>query len=166
MARKPATKPVAAPSPADQGAASDEELAARIAAEAEAKAKAATDPSAGTDAEAKTPEGVEATATDEAEAGAGSEQRPAETVVVVSTAWALPEVTEFPVVLRLDNASPSSRSVASVGLYLAPNEQRTVEFDEVAFEKFARHIKQIAHLNGWKAGEGLLIEQEASDGED
>lgn len=80
--------------------------------------------------------------------------------------WHLPVVDEFPVLLHLDNASPSRRTIHAIRLYMAPNEARSVEFSESEFALFKHHMEQIAHLSGWKAGEGLIVTVEAGDAED
>lgn len=177
MARKPAA--AAAPSPTGSGAAGNDQAAA-LAAQAE---KDAADLSKAWDEaskenkerdkkakEAKERELADDQAKADEEAKAKEAQGKAAGLTAADAeaagddSWSLPVVTEFPVTLVLINASPSRRDCHSIGLHLAPGEEREFEFTDVTFEKFARYITQIALLNGWKAGGGLLIEQGAEDG--
>ena len=155
---------------ADAEAKAKADAEAKAKADAEAKAKADADAKEKADADAKAKADADAKALADAEANLRAEEEAAAAATEATTngdaPWVLPEVSEFPVNLLLTNASPSRRDCPGIRLHMAPGEQREFEFTDVTFEKFSRYIKQIAILNHWKAGEGLLIEQGANDGED
>lgn len=131
---------------------------------ARARATAAAPSPAGAGA-AGGDEKAAALAATEVAAKAGAEA--AADAAPVDGAWELPVIDSFPVTLVLENASPSARTMHGIGLYMAANETKSVEFTEEQFAKFSRYIVQIALLNGWRKGHGLIIEIEGEkDGED
>lgn len=145
MARKTAVA-AAAPSPEEKGKADE---AARLATEkAEAEKVAA-------EKEAQDKAGAEALAAAEASA-----QAPVDEV----GDWALPDVAEFPATLSITNAQPGSAHIKGTDHTLEPGETRNITFTETQFGKFLLSVRQVAELKGWKAGEGICVQEVSNDG--
>lgn len=143
--------------------AADKEAQEKADAEAMAK-KEAEDREAAEKAEAEKKAAADKEAQEKADAEALAEAAESAPSADESGEWVAPEVSEFPATLSITNAQPGRAGIKGTDHTLEPGETRNITFTKQQFGKFLSNVSQIAQLKGWKAGEGISIQEVGDDG--
>lgn len=76
---------------------------------------------------------------------------------VTLTVWALPEISEFPATIVLENHTRNRIAVAGAKLFLAPYDKVEVEVSEDQFAKLAKALTSSARAHKWDNLKGLQV---------
>lgn len=79
---------------------------------------------------------------------------------VTLTVWALPEISEFPATIVLENHTRNRIPVAGAKLFLAPYDKVEVEVSEDQFAKLAKALTSSARAHKWDNLKGLQVKYE------
>ena len=82
---------------------------------------------------------------------------------VTLTEWALPEISEFPATVSLENHTRNRIAVAGANLALAPYEQVDVEVSQEQFAKLAKSLTSSARAHKWDNLKGLQVKYDRKD---
>ncbi|WP_219097728.1 hypothetical protein [Pseudomonas sp. UMAB-40] len=82
---------------------------------------------------------------------------------VTLTVWTLPEISEFPATVTLENHTRNRVPVAGANLVLAPYEQVAVEVTQEQFAKLAKSLSSSARAHKWDNLKGLQVKYDRKD---
>lgn len=82
---------------------------------------------------------------------------------VTLTGWALPEISEFPATVTLENNTPSRFGVAGANVEVAAYGRVTVEVDQGQFAKLQKALTSSARAHKWDNLKGLQVKYDSKD---
>lgn len=82
---------------------------------------------------------------------------------VTLTGWALPEISEFPATVTLDNNTRNRVAVAGANVALLPYQQAVVEISQEQFAKLAKALTGSARAHKWDNFRGLQVKYDRKD---
>lgn len=82
---------------------------------------------------------------------------------VTLTVWALPEISEFPATVTLENHTRNRTPVAGAKVVLAPYEQVEVTVTQEQFAKLAKALTSSARAHKWDNLKGLQVKYDRKD---
>jgi hypothetical protein len=77
--------------------------------------------------------------------------------------WALPEISEFPATVTLDNNTRNRIAVAGANVALLPYQQAVVEVSQEQFAKLAKALISSARAHKWDNFRGLQVKYDRND---
>lgn len=82
---------------------------------------------------------------------------------VTLNGWALPEISEFPATVTLDNNTRNRIAVAGANVALLPYQQAVVEVSQEQFAKLAKALISSARAHKWDNFRGLQVKYDRND---
>lgn len=82
---------------------------------------------------------------------------------VTLNAWVLPEISEFPATVTLDNNTRNRIAVAGVNIGILPYQQAEVEVTQEQFAKLAKALTSSARAHKWDNFKGLQVKYDRKD---
>jgi len=82
---------------------------------------------------------------------------------VTLSGWALPEISEFPATVTLDNNTRNRMLVAGANVALLPYQQAVVEVSQEQFAKLAKALTGSARAHKWDNFRGLQVKYDRND---